>query len=213
MAKKTIIHLNGKAVSLMETGKYQEAISLLSITIGSFKDVVEEIDTTQDHSEDCNLCILQSEIPQDFHRKEGEPFMYNQGTRILSSFDSDDIAQALLFNLALTYHLLSQKSQRKQPLLKKALVMYELSFHMQMKKPLRLSNNMYLSLALMNNVGLIHNELNDRDSASKWFHELLSLLMFSKQCGMCDDFSERCLEGFYDNALGSECQSMAAPAA
>jgi hypothetical protein len=193
---------------MMETGKYQEAISMLSMTIKSFKHVVEEIDTTQDHS------ILQSGIPQDFHREEGEPFMYNQGTRILSSFvDSNNIAQVMLFNLGLTYHLLSQKSQRKHPLLKKALALYELTFQIQMKKPVVTSNNMYFSLVLMNNVGLIHNELNDRDSASKWFHGLLSLLMCSKESGIGDDFSERCLEGFYDNALRSECQSMPAPAA
>jgi hypothetical protein len=213
MAQKTIKLLNNRAVSMMETGKYQEAISMLSTTIGGFKQVVEEINTTQDHSEDCNLCILQSEIPRDLHRKEGEPFMHNQGIHILSSFDSNDMAQALVFNLALTYHLWSQKSQRKHLLLKRALALYDVTFQIQMKKPVLISNNMYFALALMNNVGLIHSELNDRDSASKWFHSLLSLLMFSKECGTCDDFSERCLEGFYDNALGSECQSMPASAA
>jgi hypothetical protein len=207
MAKKTIIHLNNRAVSMMKTGKYQEAISMLSITIGSFKHMVEEIDTTQYYSEDSkrNSSRLSS--------KGRKPFMYNQGICILSSFDSNDIAQALVFNLALTHHLLSQKSQRKHSLLKKALALYERSFEIQMKKPVLISNNMYFALVLMNNIGLIHNELNDRDSASKWFHELLSLIMFSKECGMCGAFSERCLEGFYGNALGSEWQSMPAPAA
>lgn len=186
---------------------------MLTMTIGSFKRSVAENGTTARNSIGCSSFTLQTEVPQDLHRNDGDSYMYRQSIRILPSFESNDIAQALVFNLALAYHLSSQKSISKHQLLKKAVSLYELAFQIQMRKPATMSNNLFFPLALMNNIGLIHKELNHQAAASSCFRELLSLLMYSKECGMSVDINGRCLEGFYENALDSECQNMPASAA
>ena len=81
--------------------------------------------------------------------------------------------------------------------LRKAAKLYEKSYRIQTQCRASGSNILY-SLAVVNNLGIVHEKLDDDESKVRCFDQLLSMLM----CVTVNGGSEtsELLEGFYGNA-------------
>ena len=230
-----------KAVSMIKTGEYHEAINRLSNVLNSLKHSVNRATNEYEHQQEppssgidleefmlsSNTC--QMSIPtrgggseQD---QEDNPFFYRQpieipksligGLLLSSSTNHGDtilLSSVVLFNLALAHHLLAETSNSYQKMfLQKALRLYELSFRMQEQLERVHSNNFHFALAVMNNIGLIHKQMKNDIQAKDFFSQIFSILMVITDSDM--EESTRChLQGYYQN-IGLFCQPTSLAAA
>jgi hypothetical protein len=112
--------------------------------------------------------------------------MYKQVIRIPVNVESHYraavmVSSMIIFNLALAHQLPSMVRDNRETALRKAAKLYELSFKMQRDE--FFDSNTMFTLAIVNNLGPIHHQLDDKETASKCFEHLLSTLMFLINCG------------------------------
>eukprot|EP00980_Cylindrotheca_fusiformis_P005579 scaffold1183_cov114-Cylindrotheca_fusiformis.AAC.12 len=144
MLDSAVVFRNNAAVFLIQTGKYQEAISRLSHSLKTYskdaraKTTSLRSDATQDES--LNQCILRSRNPPFSDGNTGNPYIYKQPIlmsrqTVVSSLKGIDLVTSILvFNLAVAHHLLSLEygeSTEGDSCLSKALILYELAIHLQ----------------------------------------------------------------------------------
>jgi tetratricopeptide (TPR) repeat protein len=100
-----------------------------------------------------------------------------------SSVEACNMASfAIMFNLAMTYHLNGMESvATRQGKLRKALRLYEFAYSVQMQESIQLQ--ITYTLGMVNNLGHIHEILGDNQKAQQCFQHLLSTLMYMTESG------------------------------
>jgi tetratricopeptide (TPR) repeat protein len=216
---------NNLAVTLIEAGNYQYAISNLSDALATYKEImINTSSTTSNCALKTNLdeCMANqsssSGVNDDISTMLAGFFLYENGIAIPSELIGTTYADTILvcciiiFNLALAQHLhfhcskLTRTAHSKS--LHKAVRLYELAF--QLQRETDLENNTLFTLAIVNNIGLAHRQLLDGEAALKCFEFVLSILMYLTDCGYSEMFV---LEGFFLNIFDLISPLQSAPAA
>jgi hypothetical protein len=171
-------------------------------------DQQEEIKTSMDQ------CMANSRPASDYCHNplyENGRFLYRHAIRVPVNVECHYratvmVCSTMIFNLALAHQLAATASDNRESTLCRAATLYELAFNMQRE----FDSNMLFTLATVNNLGLIHHQLDDTETASKFFEHLLSTLMLLTDCGEghTSDF-----EGFLRNASTVNFQTCPAAAA
>jgi hypothetical protein len=119
----------------------------------------------------------------------------------------------VIFNLALAHQLtaMEEGNDSREMMLRKALKIYELGFNMVLQKEYADEPSTMYILATVNNLGLAHQHLNDRHTATKCFKHLMSTLMYLIDGGEGES-NNWDFEGFLRNATEGDLQA-ACPAA
>jgi tetratricopeptide (TPR) repeat protein len=113
------------------------------------------------------------------------------------------ISISIVFNLALAHHLRAMElkdddgGQHKQLQLKRAVLLYELAYKLEMEGISGSGPSAVFVMATLNNLGQIHKILMERDTACKCFQNLLSTLMFAVNTGGVLPVLD--LDGFFRN--------------
>ncbi len=149
-----------------------------------------------------------------------QQYMYRQAIRIPLDIESTYQAGAMvssmiLFNVALAHHLSAlatseKKHQSKK--LRKATTLYEMAYDLQGRNA-QLENNVMFTMAAMNNLGVIYQQLENRETASKCFQCLLSTVMFLVDCGAVKVCCGEILDGILRNVTNLASKSSCAAAA
>eukprot|EP00977_Amphora_coffeiformis_P012502 scaffold3079_cov174-Amphora_coffeaeformis.AAC.13 len=115
-----------------------------------------------------------------------------------------------LYNLALSHHLCALQRSNPEPFLRKALSLYELAYTIHVSEDVELT--ILQSMAIVNNLGHLHKQLDNIEKSQQCFENLLTTLMFVKDCGEQD--CHQLLDGFLSNVMPLIlCGSKPAPAA
>ena len=125
------------------------------------------------------------------------------------------ISAALIFNMALANHQLSSielttfGGAAAEERLERALRLYELAYNLQERNEVCLSP--LFMMAIINNLGLIYQSLDQKDTAGNCFQHLLTTLMFVTDYEYGD--GTVALDGFFRNTTHLISQPCPAPAA
>lgn len=216
--QRVAISLSNSAVVFMERAEYNAAIGTLSHSLKFCNIIMDEAhDFSAPMTATLDGCMEASRSSHGGTRLHtGERYLYQQAVRIPldmgSSYHSCVMISTLVtFNLALAYQL-NGTSKATNPtevpiMLRKAAKLYELAFGMQQAEGF--DNNTLFTLATVNNLGLIHSQLNDRPAADQCFEYLLSTLMYLTDCSKGSDLFDE----FFCNASALTPNSESAPAA
>ena len=207
------IKQNNAAASLIERGRYNEAIKILKALIPRFQDDFkaqaaqqEEIADSEPHSILLHNLILQSASTM-MDRKgtgvdEHEGFLYDQAVEIpqsrVSALETPSAAVSiiLLFNLALALHL-KAIAATKESHNTRAMSDRCFASSMSLYRVVAALNgsNRLLSMIVLNNVAMIHQKYKEKEKAQECFHRLLAIWTMSPVCS-------KDLEGMVHNAMG-----------
>lgn len=220
-------HLSNYGVAMIEKGQHGEAIDALSHALKMCRqnmDEAEDFRVSMSTSFDaCMEASRKATVPNfDACLSRGERYFYQQAIRIPLTIGSSYracvmVSTMVTFNLALANQLASVKKVAEpaeaQAMLRKAVKLYELAFSMQQEE--QFDGNTLFTLATVNNLGLIHSQLNDRMAANKCFEYLLSTLMYlnNTTAGGCPPSGKELFDGFLRNASSLIQKSASAPAA
>jgi tetratricopeptide (TPR) repeat protein len=210
---------NNSAVALLESGNYRPAIVSFSNALQNFKTIMDRppveyreqpLKTTLDQ------CMARRRVSHDIGSEVDESsghFMYRQAIHVPAEIECSFRASALIstmiiFNLALAHHLLAATHDKKEQLLSKAAKLYEYGFKLQSAEDFE--SNVLFTLATVNNLGIIHQQLNASDQAKSCFEHLLSSMMYLIDCGEGHGFE---LDGFLRNVSDMISQPSCAAAA
>lgn len=118
---------------------------------------------------------------------------------IITQDDSKDlsllplVAASAVYNLAIAHHLYGQRNQSTR-YLQKALQYYELSYKMQ-----HTETNPLHTLAVLNNVAMIHRSLENQLKAKKFLQQLYAVMSLLELSGQKQN--KRRWTGFWSNVL------------
>jgi hypothetical protein len=208
--QRAIVQAN-HSCSLVEAGKYDAAISQLLSSLSIVKNIMtqaEEKESSFNYSLDQCMTSQLKSLPLNTVGEMKGQYLYRQAVVIpteleMSYRETILVSCMIIMNLAIACHL-----RGGQESLLRAMKLYELSFNLQRDQ--RFENNVLFTLAIVNNLGAVHQQLHDEHSAGKCFEHVLSTLMYLTHCGQA---SECCLDGFFHNVLGVAAQQSVAPAA
>lgn len=224
---RAIIELNNQGASSIENGNYDHALHELTIALKTLKqstssfDIedgeqteVEEIEDVDSGSSLDSLMLAKTAAREfgDIKAEDDEgdsgdcsSFVYRHPIHIPTSLSEYEakfitISTVIVFNLALASHLSGmRKVDNYKGTLRKAARLYEYGFELQRAQ--RRSGSIALFLtATINNLGVVHQQLEDDEMACKCFGQLLSTLMYLTDCqgSGSRDFIE--FGGFFRNA-------------
>jgi tetratricopeptide (TPR) repeat protein len=212
------MELNNSAVSLISVGKYEEAVATLAKALHSSKKGMA--DAEDDANEPLRMACLDqcmAHSPKindvsDSDDSEKKVYIYRQAICIPQDtsccYDSAVLSSVIIiFNLALAYQLAAGDSDKPSRYLRKAAKLYELAYNLHNEENFESAT---FIMACINNLGLIHEELQDTITAQKCFQHVLSTLMFLVDCGGTNGSQ---LEGFFRNTSHLICQKTTAAAA
>lgn len=218
LRQSTAIRLSNYGVALMEQGEQVPALESFSRALKMCRQIMDEADDFQaPMSTSLDACMEASRLACKTNPciPRGDRYLYEQAIRIPLDLGSNYracvmVSTMVTFNLALAQQLTSVSGFAADPksMLHKAAKLYELAFSMQQEE--EFDQNTLFTLATVNNLGLIHSQLNDRKAADQCFEYLLSTLMY-----LANSNGERhaFLDGFFRNATSQIQKSQAAPAA
>ena len=113
----------------------------------------------------------------------------------------------VMFNLALAHHLKAAASEpfstnendifMMEQSFDKAARLYVLSYNLIVKQELMDSSSIQFSLAIVNNMGMIYQSLNETSKAKRYFEQSLSIIMFMVDNGMGSTIKQ--LDGYFHN--------------
>jgi tetratricopeptide (TPR) repeat protein len=230
--QQNAIQQNNAAAGLITAGKYKNAIQELSFALKTYKQVMIEANERNPQPAKTSLdqCMVQSLAIADC-RKAGHDnddndqdyvYIYRQAIHIPlediveSNYEESAMTSSMIvFNVALAYHLSALASNKhRSKKLHKAATLYLLAVNLQRNAQLE-NNNVLFTMAAMNNLGVIYHQLEDRETATKFFQHLLTSVMLLVDCGEVAVCCAGVLDGFLRNAINlvSEESSCAAPAA
>ena len=122
---------------------------------------------------------------------------------------------AVIYNLALAHQLraeaVTNDVHKRHLLLSKAIKIYELAFKMQERGGYFNCNFLFI-MAILNNIGVIHQILGSTDLAKRCFGKLMSVLMLLTE-RRCYDTTKLKLNRFFRNASLSISEPCTATAA
>jgi tetratricopeptide (TPR) repeat protein len=233
----SVSRFNNEGVSLIESGLYDEAITEFSKGLTLVKQVLalqgdNQVDEAASdsmktftepasHSPICHFHKTQeSDVTKECRDQEefliDEPFIFRAPLYIQSRVTDHTSftyhvksSFMLLYNLALTHHLSALKGHNTQKRLQKALKLYELAYSIQMTEDIQLT--VLQTMAIVNNLGLVHAALEDKEKSRQCFQHLLSSIMFLHDCGECDSVEQ--MDGFIANVMFLILMGSSAPAA
>lgn len=208
--------MNNHGVSLLAAGDAQNAIAQFSGALQLTKQIMgncnvapaEERDSTTSISID--YCMIQSCIRSDeestYVLNDRLPYMHRHATLIpdalLTKKEVDGVSLTsviVIFNLSLAHqeraHDESMGALREQ-LMTKAVKLYELAFNLyKALPPTTIGGDVFFYMALINNLALAKQSLNDMVASEQCLQQLLSALMFVTEYGnnsmdpsLCDGF-------------------------
>jgi tetratricopeptide (TPR) repeat protein len=229
-----VSRFNNEGVSLFEWGFYDEAISEFSKGLTLVKQVLalqgdnqvdDSMKTTAEpasHSPKCHFHKMQEPKvtkecrDQEEFLSDDEPFIFREPI-FIPSHTADHTSSTyyvkssfmLLYNLALTHHLSALGGKDTQKRLQKALKLYELAYTIQMTEDIQLT--VLQTMAIVNNLGLVHASLQDEVKSRQCLQHLLSSIMFLHECGERDSVEQ--IDGFISNVMPLILMGALAPAA
>lgn len=201
VTKQEAIRQNNNAVAMMKSGNYQQAICEFSNALKYFRGLLA-LSHGQEQELKINMdqCMTQSQPTLG----DGQPYLYDHGIKIPPAMvcignqaaASIMCSSMIVFNLALAYQLSATKcATSKQSLLSRAGRLYEVASKVQQE--LAQESNVIFALAICNNLGIVHAQLQDNERSIKCFQHLLSMLMIvTTRSGP----QEYCLDGFLESA-------------
>jgi tetratricopeptide (TPR) repeat protein len=220
------INLNNEGVSQLEASAYGAASASFSralfvvkqaLASGNFEAESKPLDSAADteavtptcqfrklHENESWMETDEVELQEHIYDKEG--FVFEESILLLpQQVDSADYAFFVklsfvhLYNLALSHHLcaLQAKTKHSEPFLRKSLALYELAYTIHVSEDIEIT--ILQSMAIVNNIGQIHRQLNNMDKSRECFENLLSTLMFVKDSSCGEQDNE--LDGFLSNVL------------
>jgi hypothetical protein len=205
-----IIQQNNSAVVMLNHKEYAEAINILSHALILQKRsgfVGKAVDSRTLSLDQCMLQSQQSETSQlDSRCDTNRAYIYRLGIFIPSTLNSLIITPIIIFNLALAHHLKAEQSKdadQHECLRQKALRLYELAYNARGN-----GENSLFIFASVNNIALIHNDLNNTEMSEKCLEYMLSGLMLLVDCGQGDHL--QCVDGFLWNISCKACPAAAA---
>jgi tetratricopeptide (TPR) repeat protein len=232
-----VSRFNNEGVSLIESGRFDEAIIEFSKGLTLVKQILalqgddqadeaasDSMDTSAEpssHSPSYHFHKMQE--PKAITECEGQeevvgnaPFIFRAPICIQSHpFDHMSFKYyvessfMLLYNLALTHHLSALSGNNSQKRLRKALSLYELAYTIQMTEDIQLT--VLQTMAIINNLGQIHTALGDEEKSRQCFQHLLSSIMFLNDCGDRDSVEQ--MDGFIASVMPLILMGSSAPAA
>lgn len=201
------IELNSQGVTLIENGKFEAAIPILSEALKASKEDFSSSLVDEDigiHSKRTSLdeCMVSNSADVDQLSTSDGQYVYGSCIQIPSSIKATYyesgiplVSVAIIFNLALAHHLLAKSMNQSEKLLNTAAKLYELAYALQSEECME--NTSFFCLATINNLGSIFKCLDRREDAAICFQHLLSMLMFLVDCGGSKQESE--YDGFFRN--------------
>lgn len=216
--QRMAVDLSNSGVACLELGDYNAAVQALSRSLKYCHVIMDEAEDTEIPIQTSLDACLQASSSTKVQEPSSsrERYLYQQAARIPLCVGSNYRAAVLVstlvtFNLALAYQLTSMykaaEPAQAQTLLMKAVKLYELAFSMQQEEGF--DNNTLFTLATVNNLGLIHSQLNDRTAANQCFQYLLSTLLYLTGSSNGSEL----FDGFFRNAHAMIPKSESAPAA
>ncbi len=218
------IQQNNAAASLIAAGEYNTAIQELSFALKVYKQVMTEVknEITQPVKTSLDQCMVQSLAVAGCRKSclvnDNDQYMYQHAVRIPVDIESTSqssamVSSLIIFNSALAHHLSAMASgNRQSPKLLRAAKLYELAFILQ--RDAQLDNNVLFTLAAFTNLGVVHHQLENKETATKCFQQVLSTIMLLVDCREAEARSGGELDGFLRNATNLvSASSCAAPAA
>lgn len=207
------IFLNNVGIHMISKGQYENALRALSKGLSlvkqemmrqeeSSKDAFEDDDGEAppgvflQHLPECGGSILSSFGVQGY-TYSSPMFIPVLQQDIQSLRDNVKLSFVILYNIALTHHLLAIQDVNCTQKLLKAKSLYELVYSIQMNEELEISP--LQSMAISNNLGQIHLSLGDEDKSRSCFEHLLSAIISINACGEHDSVGN--LDGFIGNVL------------
>ena len=217
--------LNNEGISQVEMGNYEAAAASFSKGLSIVKQALSSNDwenlssrpfqETQSSAEEtpaCQFCKLHSseiimdcdddDDEKDLSAQEG--FVFKDPIMVLpQSMASPSYAFFVklsfiqLYNLALTHHLCALHRANPEPFFRKALSLYELAYTIHVSEDVELT--ILQSMAIVNNLGQLHRKLDDFEKSQQCFENLLTTLMFVRDCGEQDN--QHMLDGFLSNVM------------
>ena len=160
-----------------------------------------------DSEEDSATATTSSLFSEHSEDDETKHFVYRSGIRMPPSlaFDKDRdrlMSSIFLFNLGLAHQLSAEATTadaaQQHALFSKALKIYGLAFKMQGRGGYFNSNFLFI-MAILNNIGVIHERLASPMLAKQCFGKLMSVLMLLTE-RKCYDTSKLDMNGFFRNA-------------
>jgi tetratricopeptide (TPR) repeat protein len=231
------IALNNLAIQHLEQSEFKQAAQVLSQGLSVIRVEIACLDNHDDEKiEDANDV---SRLTSCFHKKsqkpkvtsakkyedqvtDNKPFVFQYPISITDNAIEEDVSYGdlielsfiQLYNLALCHHSSAFSSSHSvsafQNRLQKALSLYELAYAITINEDFQ--PTALQTMAIVNNIGHIHSALGHTDCASQCFENLLSTIMFVKDCGEQDSI-EQGLDGFLSNALAFMNKDCTLPAA
>jgi hypothetical protein len=207
---QSIIQQNNFAVATLNHKKYAEAIIILSHALIWQENNVfvgKAVDSRTVSLDECMLQSHRSETPwMDGRCDTNRAYMYRRGIFIPSTLNSVIITPIIIFNLALAYHLEVEQSKdtdQHNCFLQKALRLYKLAYNAHGK-----GESLLFRFASVNNIALIHNDMNNTEMSEKCLEYMLSELMLLVDSGLGDHLEY--VDGFLWNISCKTCPAGAA---
>lgn len=217
---------NNRAVDLLgsEPKDYNDAIDHLKEALNTMKAMVRG-STTSMVDEDLlelgiNDCMNKDSAA--FACEQEASFMYHDAILIPVELGNEQnctarsrllISCMVIFNLALANHLTAEAGFSVDGSIRdtrvRALRLYELAFNLQREE--LAENDVLFVLAVTNNLGLLHRQLDDQIASTQCFQIVLSTLMFLADQKQVNHFLS--LDGFFVNTSYLVSEMAVAPAA
>mmetsp|Transcript_32798 Transcript_32798/g.54977 ORF Transcript_32798/g.54977 Transcript_32798/m.54977 type:complete len:228 (+) Transcript_32798:271-954(+) len=210
-----VIEMNDFSAFLVEGKEYKKALEILNYCLTCVQKTKQvRVDTSIMKRVKASLfgskknpTKQRCSIDNDTAENDGS-FIYRSPMRLneeeLQSHVDPELAMSsvLIFNIALSHHLLALESPQINQLstvkrLKGALKLYELGFHMHSKRGAE-GMSMNYALALINNCAHIYDALGRPTRAQKFYSHMLSSLMMMIDGGEAGKVDQ--LDGYLRNA-------------
>lgn len=224
MNRLSPVNLNNAAIAMLEANNYSKAIRALFLALEKYRSKM----SSQRAAAQCTVtgntsldeCMFESSCCDRGDSDRGR-YVYRQAIRLPQDYGQNYLQSTMasaiiIFNLGLAYQLFAERQDRDKPnrrvALEKAVKLYQLALGMQKEEDFD-CNTMFV-LAITNNLGVIHLELNDHKLSIKYFERLMSILLYLSDRG--EEDASRYLSnsaGFLRNASSILQKNCAAPAA
>jgi tetratricopeptide (TPR) repeat protein len=195
------IELNNQAAALIGNGQFESSFPALTSALKMSKNELIDFAGHEDQKsapmkqtslDECMLAKSSVQYEQEEFSDDAVDqgyYVYNRAIHIPASsieettYDSCVMVSVVaIFNLALSHHLTAMEENNVR-LLRKAAKLYELAHDMQRGEEW-MENTYFFTMAIINNLGLIYQNLDENETSGKCFQHLLSTLMFFTDCGL-----------------------------
>jgi len=209
-----VLELNNRGVRSIDLTNFDESIRDFSRALHIVKQVLALQGEEEQDELDCEDFPPSAPQDADFYFaccqqhvakavSIGEPFIFRSPIIVPSNTAQPTcfnyyvkLSYVLLYNLALSHHLsaLSDGSTKK---LQKAISLYELAYTIMTTEDISLS--VLQTMAIVNNLGMIHSTLGAQNKSQQCFQHLLSAIMIVNDSGERDPVNQ--MEGFIMNVM------------